>query len=101
MTEIGPFDERFNPAYGEDTDYWHRAWELGVELSPVPAARVTHARRSSVREDEQSDWLLLGHRYKYGWKHGVEPLRGPALLQPRDRRVPRTGLHHVTGTTPS
>ena len=46
--EIGPFDERFNPAYGEDTDYWHRAWELGVELSPVPAARVTHARRSSV-----------------------------------------------------
>ena len=53
--EIGPFDEWFSPAYGEDTDYWHRAWELGVELSPVPAARVTHARRSSVREDDHAD----------------------------------------------
>ena len=21
--------------------------------------------------------LLLAHRYKYGWKHGVEPLRAP------------------------
>ena len=75
--EIGPFDEWFNPAYGEDTDYWHRAWELGIELSPVPAARVTHARRSSMREDDQADVLLLGHRYKYGWKHGVDPLAAP------------------------
>jgi hypothetical protein len=75
--EIGPFDEWFNPAFGEDTDYWHRAWELGIELSPVPAARVTHARRSSMREEDRADVLLLGHRYKYGWKHGVDPLKAP------------------------
>jgi hypothetical protein len=75
--QVGPFDEWFNPAFGEDTDYWHRAWELGVELSPVPAARVTHARRSSMREEDQADLLLLGHRYKYGWKHGVDPLKAP------------------------
>jgi glycosyltransferase involved in cell wall biosynthesis len=75
-TEIGHFDEWFNPAYGEDTDYWHRAWELGIELSPVPAARVTHARRTSMGE-EGSEMLLLGHRYKYGWKHGVDPLKAP------------------------
>jgi GT2 family glycosyltransferase len=73
--EVGPFDERFNPAYVEDTDYWHRAWELGVELTPVPAARVTHARRTSA--DKRSDWLLTAHRYMYGWKHGVEPMRAP------------------------
>jgi GT2 family glycosyltransferase len=73
--EIGPFDERFNPAYGEDTDYWHRAWELGIELSPVPEARVTHARRTS--QHGHSDWLLTAHRYLYGWKHGVEPMRAP------------------------
>jgi GT2 family glycosyltransferase len=77
LAEVGLFDESFSPAYGEDTDYWHRAWELGIELSPVPAARVTHARRSSVSEDDRADWLLLAHRYKYGWKHGVEPLRAP------------------------
>jgi GT2 family glycosyltransferase len=75
--EVGEFDEGFSPAYGEDTDYWHRAWELGIQLSPVPAARVTHARRSSVTEDDRADWLLLAHRYRYGWKHGVDPLRAP------------------------
>jgi GT2 family glycosyltransferase/glycosyltransferase involved in cell wall biosynthesis len=75
VEEVGRFDERFNPAYVEDTDYWHRAWELGIELSPVPAARVTHARRTSA--DPRADWLLTAHRYIYGWKHGVEPMRPP------------------------
>jgi glycosyltransferase involved in cell wall biosynthesis len=73
--ETGPFDERFNPAYVEDTDYWHRAWELGVELTPVPDAHVTHARRTSA--DPRSEWLLICHRYMYGWKHGIEPMRPP------------------------
>jgi GT2 family glycosyltransferase len=75
--EVGAFDERFSPAYGEDTDYWHRAWELGIELTPVPAARVTHARRTTSSTDPHVDWLLQAHRYKYGWKHGVDPLRAP------------------------
>jgi glycosyltransferase involved in cell wall biosynthesis len=73
--EIGPFDEWFSPAFGEDTDYWHRAWELGVELSPVPSARVVHARRTSSQTG--ADLLLQAHRYKYGWKHGVDPDRAP------------------------
>lgn len=75
--EVGTFDELFNPAYGEDTDYWHRAWEMGIELSPVPAARVFHERRSSTTANDRVEWLLTGHRYLYGWKHGVEPLRAP------------------------
>jgi GT2 family glycosyltransferase len=75
--EIGPFDERFNPAYCEDTDYWHRAWQTGIELAPVPAARVTHARRTTACIDPHVDWLLTAHRYLYGWKHGVEPMRAP------------------------
>jgi GT2 family glycosyltransferase len=73
--EIGPFDEWFSPAFCEDTDYWHRAWQLGVELSPVPAARVVHARRTSSLA--APDQLLRAHRYKYGWKHGVDPDRAP------------------------
>ncbi len=73
--EIGPFDEWFSPAFCEDTDYWHRAWERGVELSPVPAARVVHARRTS--NDDRADMLLQAHRFKYGWKHNVDPLRAP------------------------
>jgi glycosyltransferase involved in cell wall biosynthesis len=73
--EVGPFDEWFSPAFCEDTDYWHRAWQLGIELSPVPAARVVHGRRtSSLAGSEQ---LLQAHRYKYGWKHDVDPHRAP------------------------
>jgi glycosyltransferase involved in cell wall biosynthesis len=75
--EVGPFDEQFAPAYGEDTDYWHRAWKLGIELCPVPDGRVTHARRTSVQKSDRAEWLLMAHRYKYGWKHGVDPLRAP------------------------
>ena len=73
--EVGVFDEWFSPAFCEDTDYWHRAWELGIELTPVPAARVVHARRTSANAN--ADLLLQAHRYKYGWKHGVEPMRAP------------------------
>lgn len=73
--EVGPFDEWFSPAYCEDTDYWHRAWELGIELSPVPAARVVHSRRTSASTG--ADLLLQAHRFKYGWKHNVDPLRAP------------------------
>ena len=47
------FDEWFNPAFCEDTDYWHRAWELGIELTPVPAARVVHARRTTAGTDSR------------------------------------------------
>lgn len=74
--EVGPFDEWFSPAFCEDTDYWHRAWQLGIELSPVPAARVVHARRTSSADDDH-EMLLQAHRYKYGWKHGVDPHRAP------------------------
>jgi GT2 family glycosyltransferase len=75
--EVGVFDEWFNPAFCEDTDYWHRAWQLGIALEPVPAARVVHARRTTASTTPNVDWLLLGHRYKYGWKHGVDPLAAP------------------------
>lgn len=93
--EVGQFDEWFNPAYGEDTDYWHRAWERGIELSPVPAARVKHARRSSMSEDDRHEVLLLGHRYKYGWKHGVEPLAAPPYY---NREIVE---YHCIGSDPS
>jgi GT2 family glycosyltransferase len=77
--EIGPFDEWFSPAFCEDTDYWHRAWQAGVELSPVPAARVVHARRTSSLPE--ADQLLQALRYNYGWKHGVDPDRAPPYFQ--------------------
>jgi glycosyltransferase involved in cell wall biosynthesis len=95
--EIGPFDEWFSPAFCEDTDYWHRAWQLGVDLSPVPAARVVHARRTSSQPG--ADMLLQAHRYKYGWKHGVDPHRAPPYYHREivDYRPKPKGMHVRSG----
>lgn len=77
--EIGTFDEAFNPAFFEDTDYFHRAWQDGVELNPVPAATVKHIRRTTAKHHSHMDWLFQAHRLKYGWKHGVEPTAPPPI----------------------
>ena len=36
-----------------------------------------HARRTTASTDARVEMLLQGHRYKYGWKHGVDPHRAP------------------------
>jgi GT2 family glycosyltransferase/glycosyltransferase involved in cell wall biosynthesis len=107
--EVGVFDEWFNPAFCEDTDYWHRAWQMGIELTPVPAARVVHARRTTASTDARVDMLLQGHRYKYGWKHGVDPHRAPpyynreivdyvgAFRVPDPKRDPRPDRPRIFG----
>ena len=75
--EIGLFDEWFNPAFGEDTDYWHRAWQLGIELVTGSRGARSCTPAARRRAPTHADLLLQGHRYKYGWKHGVDPLRAP------------------------
>lgn len=71
LAEVGGFDESFAPAYFEDTDHWHRAWEMGVELSPVPAAVVRHQRRTTGAHLEGADELFVRNRRRYEAKHGV------------------------------
>jgi glycosyltransferase involved in cell wall biosynthesis len=75
--EIGQFDESFSPAFFEETDYFHRAWQLGIELTPVPKAVVRHARRTTAKHQPRMEWLFQAHRLKYGWKHGVDPKAPP------------------------
>lgn len=74
---LGPFDESFRPAFFEDADYWTRAHAAGIELTPVPAAVVRHARRSSARHQPEMDLLFQAHRMKYSWKYGIEPTAPP------------------------
>jgi glycosyltransferase involved in cell wall biosynthesis len=75
--EVGRFDESFGPAFFEDTDYFHRAWERGIDLNPVPVARVRHVRRTTASRQPHVEWLFQAHRLKYGWKHGVDPTKPP------------------------
>ena len=71
FAEVGGFDERFAPAYFEDTDYWHRAWEMGVGLDPVVDAVVHHERRTTGRHDPRMDEIFTRNRRRYEAKHGV------------------------------
>jgi len=86
--EIGTFDEAFSPAFFEDTDYFHRAWLLGIELNPVPRAAVNHVPRheaiynpnnphATPEKTPRMEWLFRSNRLRYGWKHGVEPDAAP------------------------
>ena len=69
--ELGLFDEQFSPAYWEDTDYWHRAHAADVSLTPVPGARVQHARRTTARYLEGFETLFEDNRRRYERKHGL------------------------------
>ena len=46
--EIGPFDERFAPAWFEDVDYCRRLAEAKKEMWVVPGAEVVHFGGSSL-----------------------------------------------------
>ncbi len=85
--EVGPFDEWFSPAFCEDTDYWHRAWQLGVELSPVPAARVVH--RAAHQQPGACRSAAAGPSAEVRMEAQRRSASRAALLQPRDRRLRR------------
>lgn len=73
---VGPFDETFVPAYYEDTDFFHRAIQKGMELVNVPGANVLHERGTSTREapwyKNGRDILFMANRLRYAWKHGLD-----------------------------
>lgn len=48
LTEVGPFDERFAPAWFEDVDFCRRLTEAGQAAWVVPAAHAQHFGGSSL-----------------------------------------------------
>jgi glycosyltransferase involved in cell wall biosynthesis len=100
FAEIGGFDEGFAPAYFEDTDYWHRAWDMGVDLNPVPAAVVHHERRTTGRLAEGFDEIFVAHRRRYETKHhlghdAVPPFHGREVVD-----YPPPGRHRLARLRP-
>jgi GT2 family glycosyltransferase len=70
--EIGPFDEAFGPAFYEDTDFFTRAWRLGIDLCPVPDANVHHRRRTSANQLPDVDSLFQANKQRYALKYGLD-----------------------------
>jgi GT2 family glycosyltransferase len=71
---IGLFDESFSPAYYEDTDWFHRAINLDIALVNVEGSNVRHTRgQGGTGWLKRKDYLHLSNRFRYAWKHGVDP----------------------------
>ena len=69
MTEIGLFDERFQPAYYEDVDYCLRAKAKGWHVVLEPAAQFTHYETQSTERGWQADLLSNTQRLRLLIKH--------------------------------
>ena len=48
FTELGGFDDRYQPAYYEDADYCVRLWKSGMRVVYDPSAVVTHFEFASA-----------------------------------------------------
>jgi GT2 family glycosyltransferase len=100
FAEIGGFDERFAPAYFEDTDYWHRAWDMGVDLNPVPAAVVHHERRTTGRLAEGFEEIFVAHRRRYEAKHHLGHDAVPPFHTREVVDYPPPGRHRLARLRP-
>lgn len=80
---VGSFDETFVPCYYEDTDWFHRAQEAGCMLWSVPDAGVLHTRGGSTNAmgEQRRAWLHWSNRFRYAYKHGVDPADSPPFWQ--------------------
>src|SRR5579875_1680290 len=69
----GLFDERFSPAYREDSDYFARIVLAGEQCQTVTDAQFFHHGSSSLGEDMNP--LLLQSTEKYKQKWGTDQVR--------------------------
>lgn len=60
--EIGPFDERFTPAWFEDVDYCRRLRGAGKELFVVPAAVARHHGGASLAHMTYAGFIDVWYR---------------------------------------
>jgi len=51
LDQVGLLDERFDPAYGEDTDLCYRIKKAGWRIYRLPGARVIHHRGQTARRE--------------------------------------------------
>ena len=71
IERIGLFDERFRPAYYEDTDWSVQCTNAGYKLAVVSASKIYHkvAKSSGSRKTERFRRLLTAARFFFMKKH--------------------------------
>lgn len=81
--KIGWFDESFVPAQYEDTDWFHRAiYYNKIPIVNVPISNVWHEnRKGGTQFLERFEWLHMANRFRYAWKHNVNPEGAPPMYR--------------------
>ncbi len=82
--ELGGFDQRFLPAYYEDTDYCFKVWEHGRTVIYEPKAEAHHYESASMQGSDAARTLIESHRAKFveKWESRLQkqlPLSGSSI----------------------
>lgn len=71
---IGPFDEKFNPAYHEDADFARRAILLGYRLVMLPSVTYDHIGSATIAaydtqrmQEHHAGFVKLQQYYREKW----------------------------------
>ena len=90
--ELGGFDEKFSPAYYEDTDLAFRVREAGYSVVYVPQSRVVHFEGQTNGTDESSGvksyQVLNAHKFLERWSRVLAKEHFPnaeCVFKARDR----------------
>ena len=74
LDRVGLLDERFDPAYGEDTDLCWRIKQAGWRIYRLPHARVIHRRGATAkRELPDQAYRLQAAKFRWYRKHRSRP----------------------------
>src|SRR5215475_8714010 len=67
--ELGGFDERFKPAYYEETDYCARLWEMGLRVVYDPYSVLLHYEFASSDSVKSATDLHRDHQQIFLKRH--------------------------------
>jgi GT2 family glycosyltransferase len=94
--QLGGFDERFKPAYYEETDYCTRLWEKGLRVVYDPNAILLHYEFASSDSARSATDLQRDHQQIFAARHqkllaSHHPAGMSSVLSARmkERRSPR------------
>lgn len=86
---LGGFDERYAPAYYEDTDLCLRAWEAGHRVRYLRGAPVMHFEYGSSGSDDARS-MMSANRATFAARHAATL----ADHRPFDERTWAAAVHH-------
>ena len=93
VDEIGPFDEKFWPAYFEDNDFWYRMQLAGVTPHPVVCQGYFHAKSATLGKFGLERKLMHFHNFDKNEQYYIEKWGGlphaEQYTQPFNAQVPR------------